>query len=117
MPGTSIGENPGLINGLMGGPSGDQQMLSFPITFWNDTLLTPAEQGCRRQFDQDWICHPAIPAAITSQQSRRWKKGNNPRESLNHLPILLNSGVTPHRRIHRCGDQNRHLSCQKHAGQ
>jgi hypothetical protein len=67
LPRTSIGHHPGLINGLMGGPSGHQQMLSLPITISNGTFLSPAEQGCRSQFDQRWIRHPAIPEAIASQ--------------------------------------------------
>jgi hypothetical protein len=67
LPRTSIGHHPGLIYGFMGSPSSNQQMLSLPITISNGTLLAPAEQGCRGQFDQRWIRHPAIPAAIASQ--------------------------------------------------
>jgi hypothetical protein len=92
-------------------------MFALPITISNGTLLAPTEQGCRCQLDQHWIRHSAITAAIASQQPRRREKGNNPRERLNDSPILLNSGVMPHGRIHRWGNQNRHLSCQKHAGQ
>ena len=114
-PTAAIRDETGLINGLNGRSCRHQESASAPVLLCNGTGVTTAEQAGGRQLDQQRIRHAPIAMAIAGQKAWLRQQGNHAREGLHQVPVALNGGVVPHRRIHGDGSQDRTLASQEHA--
>ena len=99
------------------GACGDKKSQACPVALGIGAGLPSAEQTDCRQFNHQWIGHTTISQAIACQQPRSRFQGNHSREMLDPRPVVLDSGVIPHRRVHGNRRQDRTFTGQQHAGQ